>query len=174
MTDGELRKNVLPIVGLPAVFHTLRDTDVVKRAEACMSAAVTKRKPIVLIGPVASGKSLTLAVAVHNLMRRRTTSCAFVNVADLYARLSRPMRSGSVVDTVVDHYMKIPHLMLDDLGSGYDKSGWFTTVLYRIVDARMCNELHTWASLNDEAAVDARVLRRVTENALVVQLEGGA
>jgi DNA replication protein DnaC len=64
------------------------------------------------------------------------------------------------------------HLILDDVGAAFDNSGWFTSILYSIVDKRMNASLPTWAAMNDAKTVDARVLRRLTENNLVVQLKG--
>lgn len=156
---------------IPKRYCVIKSGEPADQANKCADAAFNERKPLVLVGPTRSGKTLTLAVAAQRLLMRSTARFLFVNASALFKELGVLSAQKSLCRDSEYIMSVFPHLMLDDIGSGYDKSGWQTSALYRILDTRMNNGLPTWATMNDEQAVDARVLRRLTEDALVIKLK---
>lgn len=158
--------------GLPMGYMKLRDSAAVTAARNRVAVSLEDRTPLALIGPTAVGKTLTLAVAVHRLIELGGSAC-YRSVPKLQQEWRSSIGGAPhLIEYAVEYYSTVPNLILDDIGAQYDSSGWFTSLMYRITDSRMTECRSTWTAMNDEASVDARLLRRLTENALVIKLEG--
>jgi DNA replication protein DnaC len=177
MAASKRRKDIdrrIEASGLPDGYLQLRDSQQKRLALARVRIAFSERSPFALIGPTAVGKTLTLATAVRCLIEAGGSAC-YRSVARLQQDLRSCVETQRMwlLEKELQFYSTVPNLMLDDIGAQHDSSGWFTSLLYRITDNRMSEGRATWSAMNDETGVDARLLRRLTENALVVKLEGG-
>jgi len=66
----------------------------------------------------------------------------------------------------------VRHLILDDIGSEHDSTGWWQTWLLGVIDHRYTARRPTSSSTNSPASVESRVLRRLTEFACCLELSG--
>jgi DNA replication protein DnaC len=156
--------------GVPVKYRDIVATPLSKFAWQTAQKAMQERKGLFLVGEAGSGKTLTMAVLAREILSRGGV-LRWENVADLSATLRSAVTGNALLFASTIQILKYAHhLMLDDLGAEQDKTGWFTSVLHQIIDWRYVNDLATSATVNDPSVVDARLLRRLQENAMTVEL----
>jgi DNA replication protein DnaC len=135
------------------------------RLSRIVETAWVNDKGLLIEGPVGVGKTFAAMILLHRLLSRGA-SCLFVSVPDL----ADSLRKQTPLATV-EKMKTVQHLVLDDLGAEYDKSGWWFSILYQIVNERYSNSLPTTATCNTFKQIEPRVLRRIAETAHVVTME---
>jgi len=152
--------------GLPNGFLLLHPGKEVKTATSLVDAAIDKQLGLHCVGPTGSGKTLALAVLAKQLIQYGVP-VAFINVPQFTAWLRQnPDRQEEQSRRLTN----TRHLILDDLGAEYDKSGWWGSWLLAVADARYGAGRATSSSCNSAKGIEDRVLRRVTEFALTTEM----
>lgn len=142
-----------------------KEQDLFSRVSRIVETAWVKDKGLLIEGPVGVGKTFAAALLAHRLLLRGA-SVLFVSVPDL----ADSHRKQAPLATVAQ-MKSVQHLILDDLGAEYDKTGWWFSILYQIVNERYSNSLPTTATCNTFKQIEPRVLRRIAETAHVVTME---
>lgn len=145
---------------------------VIDASNPCFSRVLPKvdeaweqNKGILVEGPVGCGKTLMSSILLRRLVERGV-SCYFVSVPEY----TDSLRKGKPLISV-ERLKYCGHLFLDDLGAEYDKSGWWFSILYEIVNHRYANNKLTSATCNQFRVIEPRVLRRIAETDYVLSLE---
>lgn len=153
--------------GLPNGFLALTPGAQTAGAERTVAQAFREQLGLHLVGDSGKGKTLTLAVLAKQLIRLGVP-VAFINVPQFSAWLrANPDRQ----EEQRLRLMGVRHLILDDMGAEYDKTGWWGAWLLAVADARYGARRATSSSCNCVTGIETRVLRRVTEFALTVELQ---
>lgn len=152
---------------IPDRFFDIRPGKYLQRAEPIVAKAIKQHLPICLPGIAGTGKTLTLALYAQAIMRRGM-SVRFYHYGDLADKLRQ---NNSLMGAYQEEMLLTPHLILDDVGSENDKTGWWTGWMGAIINQRYNKQQPVSSSMNDPAALDQRICRRLREDALVVEME---
>lgn len=142
-----------------------KDVPLFSRVSRIVEMAWVNDQGLLIEGAVGVGKTFAAALLCHRLLAR-SASVQWVSVPDLADSLRKQTPLVSV-----EKMKTVQHLVLDDLGAEYDKSGYWFSILYQIVNVRYSNHLPTTATCNAFKQIEPRVLRRIAETALVVTME---
>ena len=153
--------------GVPNGFLVLAPGAQTAGAERAVEQALGEQCGLHLVGDSGKGKTLTLAVLAKRLIRFGVP-VAFINTPQFSAWLRcNPDRQEEQRLRLTN----VRHLILDDMGAEYDKTGWWGAWLLAVADARYGAHRATSSSCNSVTGIETRVLRRVTEFALTVELQ---
>jgi len=151
---------------LPHRYWSLdRENPALSSASRIVDDAWRKDQGLLIEGPVGTGKTLAAAVLTHRLLERGAR-VLFVSAPSISDALRRQASK-----ITVEQMQTVQHLVIDDLGAEFDKSGWWFSILYQIVNERYVNLKPTTATCNSFKQVEPRILRRVAEQACVVAME---
>jgi DNA replication protein DnaC len=159
--------------------------------ELCHTAAATARafnprvstgRSLLVLGPVGTGKTHQAYGAIRQIVHTGVAvSWLATTAADMYAEARlRPRDWGRNEDahgiTPVNRYMRIPLLLLDDLGAA-KASEWTEEITYRVINYRYEQELPTIVTSNLGVpelrdGLGERVASRLREMAIRVPLKG--
>ena len=139
----------------------------------------TPRPNLVLVGPIASGKSY-LAACLRDVLLEQREPVYWMNAGTLMAQIRRGFSNRDAASEAGSRMEKAgtaPILVLDDLGKvhpGRDVS-WVEETFYAIIEARHRNELPTivtteWKSDALAERVGASVVSRLEDGAWVLGL----
>lgn len=125
-------------------------------------------------GSSGSGKT-HLASAIANTWAAEGLQVVFSTVPDMldHLRVSYAPSSEQQYDDQIDGLMRVPHLILDDLGAE-NASPWAREKLYQLLNQRYINHLPTVITSNMSFfSMDERISSRLRDNVLVhhVRLE---
>lgn len=163
------------VVTVPAVQAWVRELVAHARDGARVSAAITRGRSLLLVGPTGTGKTWEAYGAVRALaVSGAWVSWRFLSAADLYARM-RP-RPGVDAESEFEAHARAGLLVLDDLGAA-KSSEWTEEINYRLINHRYENELPTLITSNVPPKQLAeklgdRVASRLVEMAERVVLSG--
>lgn len=151
---------------LPSRYRVLEPASpVLAKISKYVDEAWTRDVGILVEGPVGCGKTLLVSSLVHRLMARGA-NCLFVSVPETVDALRSQESPISI-----ERMKSVQHLVLDDLGAEYDKSGWWYSILYQIVNDRYNNGKPTSATCNVFKQIEPRIMRRIAEQAYIVSME---
>lgn len=151
---------------LPKMHTTFRDTPAYAKAKGLVDTALDTQSPLFLHGSVATGKTLTLVLLATKLVQCYNI-ISFIQCAKFSTWLRMNPESHN---SMFAKLTTVNHLFLDDIGTEHDKTGWWTSWVDGIVDYRYSNMLPTSASTNVPDKLDARVVRRLTETCIKVEI----
>ena len=145
--------------GIPIRYQHVFASELSDKATQRAIKAIAEQKALYLCGNVETGKTLTLAIYAMQLIRFNK-KVQFARLSNLTNELRNdPAKQSSTYKKLCE----CDHLILDDLGTQYDGTGWFTGWLDAVVDFRYSNLKPISASTNVPEQVSARVSRRLTE-----------
>jgi DNA replication protein DnaC len=142
--------------------------------------AEERRPNLLIVGPIASGKSY-LAACLYSALMERLEPAYWVNAGSLMAQIRRGFTSREAAEEAgsrIERAGRAPLLVLDDLGKvhpGKDVS-WVEETFYAVVEARYRNELPTivtteWKSAALAERVGASVVSRLEDGAWVAGIK---
>ena len=147
--------------------------------------AVDKGKGIYLFSRNAGTGKSTLMAGVRNGLIAKRIPCVFINMRDLLNEASqRDVKSDT--DSLYDYgmFLRIPALILDDIGAGKLEGGrygqWVNDTLYELIERRCRNRLSTCFTSNysprqleTERGIDFKTVDRIMELATMTIDVGG-
>lgn len=166
MEEHRIRKT-MAAARFPVRFLDLRQTALVNTLECHVGKTICNQQPLFLFGPVATGKTLCLAILARQLVQRRH-SIFFMHCGESADYLRA---HNEELDAFRERAEQASHLFLDDIGMEYDKTGWWSAWLGGIVNFRFNNMLPTSATSNCVLAqLEPRLARRLSEGATILKL----
>ena len=166
-SDEELKKKMIAS-GVPLRFSTILRGSESLNVGKIVYSAIENHQPLFLHGPVCTGKTLALAMFTNSLLHRNVP--VFFMVCSETA--NRLRSNHDQLDQFYQRATTAGHLMLDDIGSENDTTGWWRGWLGDVVNYRYNNFLPTSASTNiHPTKLDPRLARRLTECNLVVEMK---
>lgn len=150
--------------GVPDKYLTIRDSPLASKRRAMVQLVFQQQQPIFLQGAVSSGKTLALAILARELVMRNTP-ILYLHCAKTADHLRG---NNDAIARYTTLCQQAGHLLLDDVGTENDKTGWWAAWLGNIVNCRFDDRRPTSGSTNmDIHRLEARLARRLTEGALV-------
>jgi DNA replication protein DnaC len=150
---------------IPDIFIPVRQTAKTTSLLPLVNAAIAEDRGVFLEGVPGAGKTLAVALLSCSLVRHGV-DCLFVNTPEFVNQA----RAAQNKDELFQRLALAQHLILDDLGAEYDKSGWWAAALYSIVNSRYEKQKPMSATTNSFETLDGRVLRRIAELAKTYSL----
>ena len=154
------------VAGIPQRYWTLQDTDEAKLARKVTLGAFTRDQPLFLHGPTRAGKTLCLTYFAKQLLSFGAR-VRYYHMSDLASKLRGNVRAG---DELMRFLKTVAHVIIDDIGSEYDKSGFVTSWVMQLAENRYSSCQPLSGACNDIEAIDNRILRRFIEPAFVVRM----